>query len=179
MAWRIHEHVMRAVIDNRIRGTVTGAIWLAGRADPIRLYLQGNAWSDLAGSLVRIENASFRPGLLDGLATEQRGVCGDVTTTRRGRMPAATPAVWLRNHQQLPVPQVWGTGIHVEWFSERNGRVIIDLMGCWTCISERTWQPTPDEQVEPSWCNLQAVDRFLRARTSSDRPNNRCEKLNG
>jgi hypothetical protein len=169
MAWRIHEHVMRAVIDNRIRGAVTGAIWLAGRPDPLRLDLQGNAWSDLAGSLVHVENISSRAGPLEGLATEQRGVCGDLTATRRVRMPATLSATWLRNHQQLPVPQVWGSGIYVEWFSERNGRVIVDLAGCWFCVSERAWQPTADESCEPAWCNLQAVDHFLRTRANEPR----------
>jgi hypothetical protein len=164
MSWHIHEHVMRAVIDNRIRGTVTGVVWLAGRSGPLRLELQGNAWSDLAGCLVRIENSTFRPGALEGLATEQRGVCGDLTATRRANMPAVSPEGWSRWEPRAPAPQVWGTGIYVEWFSERNGRVVIELMGCWTCISERAWHPTGDEQLEPAWCNLQAVDQFLRTR---------------
>jgi hypothetical protein len=168
MAWRIHEHVMRAVIDNRTRGAVTGVVWLAGRPEPLRLELQGNAWSDLAGCLIRIENPSFCAGSLEGLATEQRGVCGDLTAIRRGKMPATPPEAWFRAHPRVPVPQVWGTGIYAEWFSERNGRVVIELMGCSTCVSERAWHPTTDEQSEPAWCNLEAVDAFLRSRLSAE-----------
>lgn len=164
MAWRIHEHVTRAIIDNRIRGMVTGVVWLAGRSEPLRLALRGNAWSDLAGCLIQIENLSFRPGSLDGLATEQRGVCGDLTAARRGKMPVALPEEWSRAHPQAPVPQVWATGVYLEWFSEQNGRVVIELLGCCTCIAERSWRPTQDEQLEPAWCNLEAVDQFLRSR---------------
>jgi hypothetical protein len=170
MAWSLQEHVIRAAIDNRIRGIVTGRIWLDGRPEPLRLLLRGNAWSDLAGCLVWIENPSFRPGSFVGLATEQRGVCGDLTAKRAGRMAAALPVEWVRRYPHLPVPQVWGTGIYLEWFSERNGRIVIELMGCWTCVSERAWRPSAEEQLEPAWCNLTAVDQFLCSRARLDGP---------
>jgi hypothetical protein len=162
MAWRIHEQVKRAVFDNRIRGMITGLVWLEGRSDPLRLELWGNAWSDLAGRLIQIENLAFRSGPIEGLATEQRGVCGDLTAVRRGRMPALQPGTG--SQPQASMPQIWSTGIYAEWFSERNGRVVTDLLGCCTCVSERIWQPTLDEQLEPAWCNLEAVDAFLRSR---------------
>lgn len=164
MAWLIHGHVARAVVDNRIRGRVTGMVWLGGRKQPLRLNLWGNAWSDLAGCLVQIENVSFDADPLPGLASEQFGVCGDLTATRRGRMPAAQPDHWSRAHPQLPIPMIWGRGIYVEWFSEQNGRVVMELMGCCTSVIERTWRPTQEEQSEPDWCNLEAVDQFLRSR---------------
>ncbi len=164
MAWLIHDYVVRAVVDNRIRGIVTGAVWLGGRSEPLRLELWGNAWSDLAGCLIQIENPWFRHGSLSGLATAQRGVCGDLTGTRRGKMPAVHPEAWARVHPRAPVPQVWGTGVYLEWFSEQNGRVVIELLGCCTCITERSWRPTVEEQSEPAWCNLEAVDAFLRSR---------------
>jgi hypothetical protein len=162
MTWRIHEHVMRAVIDNRIRGVVIGLVWLAGRPEPLQLNLQGNAWSDLAGRLIRVENAAFRPNSLDGLATDQQGVCGDLTAKRPGKIPTVLPEEWLRAHPRVPMPYVWGTGIYLEWFSARNGQVIIELMGCSTCVSGRAWQPTLEEQSEPAWCNLGALDDLLR-----------------
>jgi hypothetical protein len=34
MVWRLHEHVLRGKIDNRMRGRVTGEIWLAGIEQP-------------------------------------------------------------------------------------------------------------------------------------------------
>lgn len=164
MAWSIHEHVMRAVIDNQIRGVVSGIVWLAGRAEPLQLELQGNAWSDLAGCVVGVENHSFRPALLPGLATVQRGVCGDLTAARTMKIPTTPAQQRHRACPREPLPFVWGTGIYLEWFSDRNGRVVIELTGCWTCISAPAWRPTREEQAEPGWCNLEAVGEFLRTR---------------
>jgi hypothetical protein len=35
MAWRIEQSVVRGEIDNRVRGRVTGRLWLAGRPEPV------------------------------------------------------------------------------------------------------------------------------------------------
>src|SRR5438309_6045074 len=44
MAFRIHDSVVRGEIDNRVMGTVSGKIWVEGRAEPVVLKLKGNAW---------------------------------------------------------------------------------------------------------------------------------------
>ncbi len=164
MTWHIHEHVMRAVIDNRIRGVVTGRVWVAGRLEPVWLQLQGNAWSDLAGCLILFDNSSFRPDPLRGFSNEQRGVCGDVTSTRGVRNRMTHSGEKSAALSRSSTAEAGRTGIYVEWFSERNGRVVIELMTCRTWISERVWHPTTEEQMEPAWCNLGAIDALLRAR---------------
>ena len=83
MAWRIHDQVIRVVIDNRIRNRVTGFVYLTGRPQPLRLQLQGNAWPDMAGCELIVESSAAKPGDLEGLATEQRGACGDMTASRK------------------------------------------------------------------------------------------------
>ena len=50
MAFRIHESVVRGEIDNRVKGVVRGKIWVEGRADPVTLDLNGNAWPDLVAA---------------------------------------------------------------------------------------------------------------------------------
>lgn len=49
MAFRIHDHVERGEIDNRVNGIVRGTIWVKGCAQPGVLELQGNEHPDLAG----------------------------------------------------------------------------------------------------------------------------------
>ena len=93
MAWRIDELVIRGEVDNRVRGRVTGRLWFSGRDEPVVLELEGNAWRDVAGHVLRFTNPEPRPprpGELDGLATEQRGVVGDITASRKVKVPECT-----------------------------------------------------------------------------------------
>ena len=60
MAFRIHDSVVRGEIDNRVKGIVRGRIWVEGRAEPVVLELEGNAWPDLAGCLLTFTNPQKR-----------------------------------------------------------------------------------------------------------------------
>ncbi|HTO05356.1 MAG TPA: hypothetical protein VL069_16730 [Opitutus sp.] len=87
MAWRIDEHVTRGEIDNRIRDCVTGRIWFFGRDEPVILALTGNAWRDLAGHRLEFVNPEPKPGLSPSFAAHQRGTTGDITASRKVRVP--------------------------------------------------------------------------------------------
>ena len=56
MAWRIGEQVTWGELDNRTIGRVIGTIFLTGRAEPLRVTLQGNPWPDWAGCMLRFKN---------------------------------------------------------------------------------------------------------------------------
>ena len=56
MAWGIDESVIRGEIDNRVKGVVSGRLWLEGIAEPVTLQLSGNAHRDLAGCLLNFKN---------------------------------------------------------------------------------------------------------------------------
>ncbi len=118
MAWRIHDQVIRAEIDNRLLGRVTGSVWLAGRVQPLRLELTGNAGPDMAGCVLTVENPCPVPDPLEGLATEQRGVCGDMTASRKVKVPTVSLTKWLESHPSEPFPFVWGNQVYLEWYSE-------------------------------------------------------------
>jgi len=81
MAFRIHDSVVRGEIDNRVKGVVRGRIWVEGRTEPVLLDLKGNAWPDLAGSLLTFKNPLRRVphAHLDSLHALQRGSIGDLT----------------------------------------------------------------------------------------------------
>jgi hypothetical protein len=128
MAWRIDEQVIRGEIDNRVRGRVTGTIWFHGKDEAVTLDLQGNAWRDLAGHLLRFTNPDPPKDFdLTGLATWQRGVAGDITASRKVKVPECTMeelhALFAAGQ---PFPWHWGNSLYLEWFSDDNGRVVIE-----------------------------------------------------
>src|SRR2546430_16857217 len=88
MAFRIHDSVVRGEIDNRVKGIVRGKIWLEGRAEPVVLELEGNAWPDLAGCLFTFTNPLKRVPHphLESLHPIQRGKIGDLTASRKVRV---------------------------------------------------------------------------------------------
>src|ERR1017187_1464674 len=90
MAFRIHDSVVRGEIDNRVKGIVRGKIWVEGRAEPVALELKGNAWPDLAGCLLTFANPHQRIPHhgLDSLNPIQTGQIGDLTASRKVRVPS-------------------------------------------------------------------------------------------
>ena len=97
MAFRIHDSVVRGEIDNRVRGIVRGSLWLEGCLQPVVLELRGNAQPDLAGCLLTFTNPLERVSHagLDSLHPVQRGSIGDLTASRKVRVPAVPLAEFL------------------------------------------------------------------------------------
>src|SRR4051794_23173438 len=87
MAWRIDEYVIKGEIDNRVRGRVTGTLWFAGRREHVKLSLTGNAWRDLAGRKLEFVNPAPKRGLDHRFCTLQSGQVGDLTASRKVRVP--------------------------------------------------------------------------------------------
>lgn len=108
MAHRIHEHIVRGEVDNRTRGRVTGTLWLEGRAEPVSLDLQGNPWRDLAGLRLRFSNPRPKPGPPEGLQSLQKGQAGDITASRKVKVPDCS-SEWistLRPHVEHTLNEV-------------------------------------------------------------------------
>jgi hypothetical protein len=130
MAWRIDEQLVRGEIDNRVRGRVTGRLWFLGRAEPVILDLRGDAWRDVAGHFIRFTNPGPKPGASDalaGFATVQRGVVGDITASRRVKVPDCPMEEVLRLVRAgKRFPWHWGNSLYLEWHGEQNGRVVIE-----------------------------------------------------
>ena len=129
MAFRIHDSVVRGEIDNRVKGIVRGNIWVEGRLDPVVLELTGNAHPDLAGCLLTFTNPQKRvphPGL-DSLHPMQRGTIGDLTASRKVRVFEVPVAEACRMCQRgEKPPEHMANCLYLEWFSEANGRVVIE-----------------------------------------------------
>ncbi|HEY5909944.1 MAG TPA: hypothetical protein VJA21_05000 [Verrucomicrobiae bacterium] len=151
MAWRIHDSVIRGEVDNRQRGKVRGQIWLEGYSRPIVLQLKGNAAPDLAGCLLTFENPGKRfPMPKDAeLASVQLGTIGDLTASRKVRvldMPVGE--AYARKKQGLDVPEHMANCLYLEWYSEANGRVVVESTEYTLTISPPAWRLSPEEETD-------------------------------
>src|SRR6185503_1707720 len=151
MAFRIHDSVVRGEIDNREKGTVRGKIWVEGRAEPVILELKGNAWPDLAGCRLAFNNPQMRVPHphLDSLHPIQRGSIGDLTASRKVRVfdvPLEKALEMIRRKEKPP--EHMANSLYLEWFSEANGRVVIESADYELTISAPEWRMTPEEDAE-------------------------------
>jgi hypothetical protein len=151
MAFRIHESVVRGEIDNRTKGIVRGRVWVEGRVEPIVLELQGNAWPDLAGCLLTFTNRLPRvpDPHIDSLNSFQRGSIGDLTASRKVRVfdIPLKEALAMYDRGEKP-PEHLANCLYLEWFSEANGRVVIESADYELVISAPEWRLTPQEDQE-------------------------------
>lgn len=151
MAFRIHESVVRGEVDNRVKGIVRGKIWVEGRAEPVVLELEGNAWPDLAGCLLKFKNP-LKPVAhqhLDTLNSNQTGQIGDLTASRKVRVPSVPMEEFLNWPKGKGKPPThWANCLYLEWFSEQNGRVAIESTDYELTISAPDWRLTPEEEEQ-------------------------------
>lgn len=163
MAWRIDEQVIRGEIDNRTRGLVTGRVWFAGRTDPVELHLEGNAWRDVAGHALRFSNPRPEPGDLENFATLQRGVAGDITASRKVKIPECEIEE-IREYRKRgeDFPWHWSNSLYLEWFSERNGRVVIETADFEIEIDpDAAWEMTEEDENAQRIANARALTDFM------------------
>ena len=151
MAFRIHDSVVRGEIDNRVKGIVRGKIWIVGRPAPVVLELKGNACADLAGCLLTFTNLKKRRAHreLDSLQPLQRGGIGDLTASRKVRVfdiPTAEAYAMCKRGEKPP--EHMANSLYLEWFSEANGRVVIESVDYELKISAPEWRLTPEEDVQ-------------------------------
>src|SRR3989454_2560156 len=151
MAFRIHDSVVRGEIDNRVKGIVRGKIWVEGRPGPVVLELKGNAWPDLAGCLLTFTNSQKRipHSHLDSLHPVQRGSIGDLTASRKVRVfdvPLQQALDMIRRKEKPP--EHMANSLYLEWFSEANGRVVIESADYELTISAPEWRMTPELDAE-------------------------------
>ncbi len=166
MAWRFDKMVIRGEIDNTVRGSVTGTLWLLGREQPMTLDLVGDAWPDLAGCKLIFENPNPvpQPQYDEGLAMIQTGSVGDITASQKLKKLLVPEEVWMRALEERrfhEVPWVLSNSLYLEWFSDRNGRVVIQTTDYVLTTSERQWEADADEQSAQQAINEENMRAFM------------------
>jgi len=163
MAWRVDEAVEHGLIDNTVEGQTTGKIWLVGRDEPLILSLNGDCWRDLAGSVLEFENPNpvAMPETAE-LDTEQTGIVGDITASRKARIPEISEEEMDECERRgREIPFCWRNVLYMEWFSEINGRVLIEAAGYDLRISGKEWEMDEDQEEAQKLANLSAMRDFL------------------
>ncbi len=170
MAFRIHDSVVRGEIDNRVKGIVRGKVWVVGRSDPVVLELKGNAWPDLAGCLLTFTNP-LKPIAhphLDALYADQSGVIGDLTASRKVRVfdVPLEQALEMIHRKERP-PEHLANSLYLEWYSEANGRVVVESADYKLTISAPEWRMTPAEEQQRATEAAAAMEEFLKKLTAA------------
>ena len=162
MAWRIDKSVVRGEIDSRRKGCVTGRIWLAGRAEPLELELQGNPLRDLAGCRLTFDNPNPGPGQPVDLTPQQRGIVGDMTASRKVRVfDVPVKEALAMSKIGIKPPEHLANSLYLEWYGDANGRVVIESADFRLSITEPAWKMSAQEQKEQCRANASAIGRWL------------------
>src|SRR3989339_405239 len=113
MAWRPNEQFIEGELDNTVPGKVTGWMQFTGMKGKVVFDLAGDFHRDIRGARVRLygDGEAAEPkqsaNYMKGFSKFQKGNAGDMTAGRE------------------PVDYVnYG---YFEWYSENNGRVVIEL----------------------------------------------------
>lgn len=163
MAWRIDDAVTHGEIDNTVEGMTTGMIWLVGREEPLTLSLIGDCWRDLAGTKLRFSNP--KPKAIEdtaSLESDQSGIVGDMTASKKHKVPTVDEDEMHRLYdEKLEIPYEWRNTLYLEWFSEINGRVVIESAAYEMEISPHVWNMDEDEEEAQKLANLNAMRDFM------------------
>ena len=166
MAWRFDKMVIRGEIDNTVRGCVTGKLWLLGREQPMTLDLDGDALPDLAGCKLTFENVNPipQPQYDEGLSMIQTGSVGDITASQKLKKLLVPEEVWMQAMKEKrfhEMPWVLSNSLYLEWFSNSNGRIVIQTTDYVLTVSERQWEPDADEQAAQAAINEENMRAYM------------------
>lgn len=164
MAIRLNQAVVKGWIDNTTPGLTTGQIEVLGLDKPLRLYLRGNAWRDLAGSKITFTNPnpSPQPEETKHLRALQRGVVGDMSASQKIKRLLVSPEEAQRHiDEDKPIPFEWKNGLYIEWYSLMNGRVLIETTQFDITPGLHQWEVDEEGDHEQKLKNVVAVQHFM------------------
>lgn len=161
MGWRLSRSVVRGEIDSRVRDAVRGKLWLVDRSFPIELTLKGNPLRDLAGCLLTFENPAPEVEDNEGLCPIQMGRTGNITASLKVHVFDVPPESVEELHRRgEPVNRQISNALSIEWFSNANGRVVLEATGFHLKISDFTWRMTPEEEKRQLLRNQESEERW-------------------
>jgi len=153
MAWRPYENLIAGELSNTVPGRVTGWLRFVGMEEQVRLDLNGDFHRDIRGTRIRLRNPQSMDRNQTGATGETRqgsymGRFSPVQTGKVGDITAGLP------------PHDYGVRPYIEWYSEENGRVVLELESEQV---EVIGKPLPPDTQEPISRQKQAenMSRFL------------------
>ena len=114
---------------------------------------------------------------LDALNPVQSGQIGDLTASRKVRvMEIPMPEAYLMKKRGEPVPEHMANCLYLEWFSEANGRVVIESTDYHLVISAPEWRLTPAEETERAGKAASGMINFMKRLTNAVKRQQRRRK---
>lgn len=136
MAWRIDQFVSAGELDNTQLGWTVGRLELSGVSQRLDLKLSGNCNPDLAGWKFRIKRVG--PELENDYQGEDLPKHNTISSDQSGNVGSIT-ADQLVKHFDISVPQLiqqtnngetppftWRKCLYMEWYSNKNGRIVVE-----------------------------------------------------
>jgi hypothetical protein len=171
MAWRPSDWVLAGELDNKILGWTTGWLKIEGIEEPLKLKLAGNCHPDLAGWKFKVVRTDPIPDWAEPLsrsekiATDQSGHVGDITADQLLKQFECSVEEFLeRTRAGDPPPTTLHKALYLEWFSNNNGRVVIQCTRLAVeRIGERTFELSEEEWVEQARRNNDEMGFFMHA----------------
>lgn len=123
------------------------------------LDLVGDCWRDLAGRLLKFENPEPKDLDRDGLTSEQKGKVGDMTASRKVKVPDI-PLNEIGEYYlaKKPFSWRWGNALYIEWFSQSNGRVLVESANYeLRIVGEPVWEMSPEDEKLQRIANEKAM----------------------
>jgi hypothetical protein len=172
MAWR-PEHLFRAgELDNTQPGWTVGWLELDGCSERLQLKLAGNCHPDLAGWKFRIKRAmppfpkdfdGGEPPKYEEICPDQTGHVGDITADQMIKHFDIPDDELVRKlHAGETPPFTWRKCLYLEWFSNRNGRVVIQSTRLEVeRIGDRAFELSEQQWTEQQQQNQQEMNYFM------------------
>jgi hypothetical protein len=172
MAWRPERIVQRGELDNTQLGWTLGWLELHGLADRLELKLAGNCHPDLAGWKFRIHRVlpelekdydGDDPPDYSGIKLDQSGHVGDIRADQMIKhFDIPMDELVRRLHAGEQVPFTWRKCLYLEWFSNRNGRIVIQSTRLEVeRLGERAFELTEKAWIEQHRQNEQEMNYFM------------------
>ncbi len=172
MAWRPEKLVQAGELDNTQLGWTVGWLELDGLADRLQLKLVGNCHPDVAGWKFRIKRAL--PELEQDFDGDDPPDCACINIDQSGHVGDITADQMIK-HFEIPTgelvkrlmagenpPFTWRKCLYLEWFSNHNGRVVIQSTGLEVeRIGERAFELTEAQWEEQHRQNQQEMNFFI------------------
>jgi len=164
MALRIADVIDHGWIDNTSPGVTTGELYLLGVTNPVKIYLKGNCWRDIAGAKLKFNNPN--PVLDEKTCSDihllQKGVIGDITGSIKMKIPTISTDQFEEYFAAgKEIPFEWKNSIYLEWFSMANGRIVIESSIFETSLTEPAWQLSREEENLQRIENTHMMNQFM------------------
>ena len=96
------------------------------------------------------------------LVADQTGIVGDMTASIKNKVATVDEDEMHRLYEEkVEIPFEWRNTLYLEWFSEINGRVLIEATSYVMEISPHEWQMDEDAEEAQKLANLNAMRDFM------------------